>query len=348
MDNNFNNIPNNGMNNTNNVMGDVNSTNMNNEAANNQFGNVSAQNGGFDNQFGNASAQNSGFDNQFANNQYQTTQPTNSQFQNVQPTNNQYQTNQFGNNQMPNNSNGYGNVPPVGNTQSNTNPPKKKGGAGCIIAVIIGVVALLVIGVIIVLLLILVPSLNKYVDKSKNNASTTEYTYEPTTTEDYWGSDPTTESSTTSVDIADSMVVGNESVGYISVPANYKTFTNDSQLGGDPNYVQYCDPDSPQTIITVQAYTSDGVYTAEDLMTSMYDQLLAEPGVDASSITTSSDTLGSYEGYLTYAYFPDDDIYVYAWATSETDDGLIHYVAIEFPSYNSDVLQYKDTFSIYY
>lgn len=313
MDNNFNNAPNNGVNYTNDGMGMNNSSNMDNGVVNNQFQNA-----------------------QPMSNQYQTS----GQYQ----TNNQYQANQFGNAQTSNNTNGYGNIPPAGSTINNTNPPKKKGGAGCIIAVVLGVIALLVVVIIVIFLLMIVPALDKYVDKNRATSTSTEFYSEPTVTSD---EDYTTDPSTSSIDLSNSTVIGNESVGYINVPSTFIEFKGDQQLGGDPNYVQYGDLADPKTVVTLQAYNANEGFTSYDVIMSMYDQLLETDGVDVSSVTTSTSTIGGYGADEVYAYFPDSDVSVKAWATSETDDGLIHYVAIEFSGSKFETWQLKDTFSIY-
>jgi hypothetical protein len=118
----------------------------------------------------------------------------------------------------------------------------------------------------------------------------------------------------------DTMRVGEDGVGYVTVPSSWTEF-NDVD---NPEATQYCADD--KTIVTMQSYADQkGELTPKQAATNIYANMEDE---DVEGLTGATVTLADQEAYQVYGYYADDDIFLVAWLL-EDSDGVVHYVSAE-------------------
>lgn len=245
------------------------------------------------------------------------------------------------NNQMPNNQ--------APNEQQVTpNQPKKKN-TGLIIGLIIGGIALLLalIGIVAVIVVFVIVGVGG--KASMDNESDYSYDFDDGTTTSYDDYDNDDEDYYDNDDdntyIADeNQRIGNSTVGYIDAPSDFVVFNEVDGLEGLDG-VQYSDA-TGTSIITMQAYEDIDAY---DMANNVYNHFASDSAVDESSLSSASVTIGGYDAYQVYCYYPDDHMYVVTWCFNVSDvDSYGHYIAIEFDSDYSDLWKLGDTFDMSY
>ena len=139
--------------------------------------------------------------------------------------------------------------------------------------------------------------------------------------------------------LLDTKRVGNDEAGYIDVPSEFVVFREEGGLTSDVEAYQYSDP-AGKTIFTVSGYENvDAKAVADALM-----QGLEEDG--AEDPTGAETTIGGYDAYQVYGYYPDENLFLVMWAFETADrDDFVHFVGIEFDADEyADVWLLSETF----
>ncbi len=130
--------------------------------------------------------------------------------------------------------------------------------------------------------------------------------------------------------------IGTEEFGYVTVPDNWVRFYD---VDGSSTY-QYSYAGIwivtlyavPKTQIDAKSYASNVRYAME------YEE-------GATNVTGATVTLGKYNAYQVYGYYPDDNVWLVSWYF-EAEDGKTHYLSIEGPDRYSDNFNIANTFSL--
>lgn len=140
--------------------------------------------------------------------------------------------------------------------------------------------------------------------------------------------------------MTDTKRVGNADAGYIDVPSEFVVFQEEGGLSGAIEGFQYSDA-SGKTVFTVTAFDNAD---SETIANVLYESMDGDGSQDAGAAQT---TIGGYDAYQIYGYYPDDNTYLVIWVFEAPDqDELVHYVAIEFDAAQyTNVWQLSDTFS---
>ena len=130
------------------------------------------------------------------------------------------------------------------------------------------------------------------------------------------------------------MVIGDDTYGYVKVPSNWHEFKD---VDGNSTY-QYSDIGDLGYIITLETYDQDisPLTAATNVMNH-----IKEEGEEATYRYTK---ISKYYGYVVEAKYSDGtylDAYLF-----KADDGKLHYVAIEGPDKNNDNFEIPQTFSM--
>ncbi len=139
------------------------------------------------------------------------------------------------------------------------------------------------------------------------------------------GDDTTTEATaptTEAEELGDTKPMGNDNCGYIDVPSDWVIFYEMGGIQGADDYYQMCSADG-KTIITMCVYSTVDAYTAA---CNVYESLSAEGGT--TDLVSATATIGGYDAYQVYGEYSDLYLVTYFF---EAEDGLTHYVAVEFP-----------------
>ena len=136
------------------------------------------------------------------------------------------------------------------------------------------------------------------------------------------GDDTTAPTTTETQELGDTKTMGSVECGYIDVPTDWVEFTEIGGIDGVDASYQMSSPDM-ETIITMCTYSTVDAYTAA---CNVYENLSAEG--DTLNLVSATATIGSYDAYQVYAEYSDLYLVTYFF---EAEDGLTHYVAVEFP-----------------
>lgn len=133
----------------------------------------------------------------------------------------------------------------------------------------------------------------------------------------------------------ETMEVGDDTVGYCLVPANFNHFV---EAGGTmfPNAVQYA---RGYIVIGMQSGTTGGL-TAEMFHEALETDFKSNPDVDPTSIVSTKESINGIEGYKLVVYYPADAIYLNTFLFDGTD-GQLHYISVEYPASETE---YYDLF----
>lgn len=112
--------------------------------------------------------------------------------------------------------------------------------------------------------------------------------------------------------------VGNNSIGYITVPKTWVRFTDID----NPDIFQYSDG-TEDYIVTMSARAS-GV-AAKEVANNIWENFANE---GAENIDSATVKIGKYTAYQVYGYYPDEDKILVTWSFEDENDKL-HYVSIE-------------------
>ena len=132
----------------------------------------------------------------------------------------------------------------------------------------------------------------------------------------------TTTTTTEAQELGDTKAMGNDNCGYIDVPSDWVIFYEMGGIQGADDYYQMCSADG-KTIITMCVYSTVDAYTAA---CNVYESLSAEGGT--TDLVSATATIGGYDAYQVYGEYSDLYLVTYFF---EAEDGLTHYVAVEFP-----------------
>lgn len=130
------------------------------------------------------------------------------------------------------------------------------------------------------------------------------------------------------------MVIGDDHFGYVTVPSNWHKFVD---VDGNSTF-QYSDIGDLGYIVTLQTYEED--ITPIQAAMNVANHIKSE-GEEATYKYTK---IAKYYGYVVNAKYADGtylDAYLF-----KADDGKLHYVAIEGPDNTNDNFKIPDTFSI--
>lgn len=183
---------------------------------------------------------------------------------------------------------------------------------------IIGIVLSVIIfafGVFIVV--IAVNEVNNTIDRAKEHGYDTNYNYDDD-------------------DLEDSMKVGNDDIGYIYVPEDWKRFKDVSV--NDENMVQYSDA-SGDKVVTMTVFKNPS-YTLEQYQQSL--KTLLEKDND-NYISEYDDYIDNYniKAKKIGGKYQEKNLYTWTFADS---DGNIHYIALESTDYDTEVFDLIDTY----
>ncbi len=137
------------------------------------------------------------------------------------------------------------------------------------------------------------------------------------------GDGTTTQANTEPQELGDTKPMGSTECGYVDVPTDWIEFTEIGGIDGADASYQMCSPDV-KTIITMCTYSSVDAYTAA---CNVYESLAAEG--DSLNLVSATATIGGYDAYQVYAEYSDLYLVTYYFTA---EDGLTHYVAVEFPT----------------
>lgn len=145
-----------------------------------------------------------------------------------------------------------------------------------------------------------------------------------------------TNTTNTTNNTTSSQRVGNSEVGYVTVPSNWTKFYDSDSPSGTFQY-SYANV----YIITLFAVESNGI-SAETYAKYLESELKDE---GSESITLGTSTVGKYNAYKVQCYYSDENIWLDCYYF-ETEDGKMHYIAMEGPDKNSEYFKIPNTFSI--
>ncbi len=140
----------------------------------------------------------------------------------------------------------------------------------------------------------------------------------------------------------DTKRVGNATVGFIDVPSHYETYTYDESESD--TMIQFFDPDNMTDIVTMEVFDSISGGDAE-LMASLMLYSLQEEDADCVDAEGAMVMLGDYEAYQVYTYYPADDTFLVMWLF-DGEDGMTHFLSIEFISESEDIWLLNETYSL--
>lgn len=189
---------------------------------------------------------------------------------------------------------------------------------GFIMGIIGIVISVLIFAFGVFVMVIAVNEVNNTIDRVKEHDYDTNYNYDDD-------------------DLEDSMKVGNDDIGYIYVPEDWKKFKDVSV--NDENMVQYSDI-AGDKIVTMTVFEKPA-YTLEQYQQSLktllekdndnyiseYDDYIDDYKIKAKKIG------GKYQG---------KNLYTWTFADS---DGNIHYIALESTDYDTEVFDLIDTYT---
>ena len=236
------------------------------------------------------------------------------------------------------------------------NMPKKRN-TGCIIGLFAGI--LLILGIImLIMLFVLVGKNEEEKTYTEYYESDEDYDNEDDYEDDYEdeddmssgrNSDRKKESESLeeepSVAKKETQRIGNASLGYLDIPADFVLNTKESDLNDFEGIeiMQYSDEAGVNVITLERCEDLD----AKTLADSSVDYVKSISGVDMDSIAGYKVTIGGYDAYQIYATFPDENIMLVIWCFETPDvDKDAHYLAIEFGIEYPELWKCSESFSM--
>ena len=213
---------------------------------------------------------------------------------------------------------------------------KKKSKAPLIVGIILGSVLLLTI--IIIVLIIVAAKL--YFQPLVNEVNTNTPTYQPTTpVTPSTGNSNSAPSTTTPSTTDDTMVIGSDNYGYLTLPGKWYSFYD---VSGTKSGLQYT-KDSIW-IVSIDSMEKTTNISAESLAkTALYNMKYGAEKVE--NATGATVKVGSYTAYQVYGYYPNDNIWLVEWFF-EPGNGKVHYISVEGNDRTSDYFKIPDTFKL--
>ena len=130
--------------------------------------------------------------------------------------------------------------------------------------------------------------------------------------------------------------VGNSEMGYVTVPSNWTRFFDPDSPSGTFQY-SYANV----YIITLFSVDKNGL-SAETYAKYLESELKDE---GTTNVTSGPATIGKYNAYKVQGYYSSENIWLDCYYF-ETEDGKMHYVAMEGPDKNSEYFKIPNTFKI--
>jgi len=218
----------------------------------------------------------------------------------------------------------------------------KKSKAPLIIGIIIGSVLLLTI----IIVVLIIVAVKLYFQPLVNEVNTNTSTYQPTTpVTPSTGNGNTVPSTTTpstttpSTTTENTMVIGSDEYGYLTLPGKWYTFYD---VSGTKSGLQYT-KDSIW-IVSIDSMEKTTTISAESLAkTALYNMKYGDEKVE--NATGATVKVGSYTAYQVYGYYPNDNIWLVEWFF-EPGDGKVHYISVEGNDRTSDYFKIPDSFKL--
>lgn len=206
-----------------------------------------------------------------------------------------------------------------------------RGKYGFVLGIIGSALSLVAVIVCLIILILTVPHRNNTTTSSNGGWTNTNTISTETTEADDTFDNVVTSSYTPAYE---TMEVGDDTVGYCQVPANFCSFI---EAGGTmfPNAVQYA-----YGYIVVGMQAGDAGLTAADFNYALNEIAKENPDVDSSSIISTKESINGIAGYKRIVYYPADDMYLITF-TFDGEDGILHYISVEYPASETE---YSDLF----
>lgn len=135
----------------------------------------------------------------------------------------------------------------------------------------------------------------------------------------------------------DTKGVGAIDIGYIDVPADFVAF-QDTEPNSD---LQYSDI-TGKTIFTINSskHLGSGSVDVDGAAQAAGQKMQMDGAKDVTGATVK--VAGKYDAKQVYGYYPDDDTFLVTDVFEV--DGNVIFLTVEFPSDNSDIVKYLDTY----
>lgn len=127
----------------------------------------------------------------------------------------------------------------------------------------------------------------------------------------------------------DLKTMGDSDCGYVDVPSDWVIFVEQGGIPSAESTYQMASPDA-SAIITMCVF--DNGISAYDYASALYETMAADGTAD--EVVSASATIGGYDAYQVYAVYGTDYLVTYSF---ETEDGKLHYVAVEMPDNMSNI-----------
>ena len=129
--------------------------------------------------------------------------------------------------------------------------------------------------------------------------------------------------------------IGDESHGYIQIPADYSVFV-DVDVDG---LIQYCN--GPYNIVTLQYFEGTSADTAA---ANLYAHFQEEDEI--TELTGANVTISDYSATQIYGYYTASAQYLVIWLIADPDDeNSCYYLAMEYDEEHSDIVACSSTFT---
>ena len=135
--------------------------------------------------------------------------------------------------------------------------------------------------------------------------------------------------------IADTRVVGNKTLGYVTIPIDWLKFQDVEDVRG----LQYSDKDG-NYILTLDAVITSSLDAREFI-----DQKKAELAASNIEVQETIKTISGYSAYQISGYYEAKGLWLMVWCF-EAEDGYTHYIGVEGIDKENEAFQIPETFSL--
>lgn len=134
---------------------------------------------------------------------------------------------------------------------------------------------------------------------------------------------------------ADTRVVGNKTLGYVTIPIDWLKFKDVENVRG----LQYSDKDGEYIL------TLDAVVTSSLDARGFIDQKKTE--LESVGITTEETvkSIGGYNAYQISGFYEEKNLWLMVWCF-EAEDGYTHYIGIEGTDKENEAFKIAETFKL--
>lgn len=127
----------------------------------------------------------------------------------------------------------------------------------------------------------------------------------------------------------DLKTMGDSQCGYVDVPSDWVIFV---EQGGIPSAEATYQMSSPDASAIITMCVFDNGISAYDYASALYETMAADGTAD--EVISARATIGGYDAYQVYAVYGTEYLVTYSF---ETEDGKLHYVAVEMPDSMSNI-----------